>query len=190
MVFKRINALIKRIIDSERSPAKLAFTCALGIYIGIAPFIGLHTALVFFFGWMFAVSIPVLFTVSILIHNPWTMMPVYAIDHLFGKWLFGVLEIDYLQWDPAWVETCNVFLKEHTGITGLSLSAFLVGGNLLAIGISVMLYPVMKQVFTRYLAAQRSRDKTSSFTEATTDDSTVKEYYNVRILRQAQDERE
>lgn len=150
MIFKRIHALIIHMVAYERSPRRLAFTCALGIYIGISPLIGLHTAMVFLFGWMFALSIPVLFTVSMMIHNPWTMMPVYAIDHLFGKWLFTILDIDHFAWDPAWVESCNLFLKEHTGITGLSLSAFFVGGNLLAIGISIMLYPIMKRVFTRY----------------------------------------
>lgn len=152
MIFKRIHPFITRIIAQERSPRRLAFTCALGIYIGISPLVGLHTLMVFLCGWMFALSIPVLFTVSMMIHNPWTMMPVYAIDHLFGKWLFSVFSIDYLQWDPVWVESFNFFLKEHTGITGLSLSAFFVGGNLLGLGVSVMLYPVMKRIFTRYLA--------------------------------------
>lgn len=152
MIFARIRSLITRMIASERCPSRLALTCALGIYIGISPLVGLHTAMIFLFGWMFALSIPMLFAVSVFIHNPWTMMPVYAIDHLFGKWLFTTLEIDYLQWDPAWVETCNAFLQQHTGITGLSLTAFLVGGNLLGIGVSVMLYPLMKRFFAKYLA--------------------------------------
>lgn len=151
MVLERINSFIRKIIASERCPTRLALTCALGIYIGISPLVGLHTAMIFLFGWMFALSIPVLFAVSVLVHNPWTMMPVYAIDHIFGKWLFTTLQIDYLQWDPAWVETFNVFLQQHTGITGLSLTAFFVGGNLLGVGVSLMLYPLMKRVFTRYL---------------------------------------
>ncbi len=162
MIFKRIHSFISRIVAYEKSPKRLAFTCALGIYIGISPLVGLHTVMVFFFGWMFALSIPVLFTVSMMIHNPWTMMPVYALDHLFGKWLFTCLDIDYLQWDPIWVESCNAFLKEHTGITGLSLSAFFIGGNLLAIGTSVMLYPIMKRVFTQYF------DYTSNVTSCNT----------------------
>jgi uncharacterized protein len=151
MIFQSIRSAIQRMVASERCPSKLALTCALGIYIGISPLIGLHTVMIFVFGWMFALSIPILFSVSLLIHNPWTMMPVYALDHLFGKWLFTMLEIDSLQLDPAWVKTGNEFLKLHTGISGLSLSAFLIGGNLLGIGISVMLYPLMKRAFARYL---------------------------------------
>ena len=156
MIFNRIHALILRVIAHEKSPRKLALTCTLGIYIGISPLVGLHTIMVFLLGWMFTLNIPVLFTVSMTIHNPWTMMPVYAIDHLFGKWLFTFFNIDHCAWDPVWVESCNLFLKKHTGIAGLSLSAFFVGGNLLAIGVSVMLYPIMKHVFTKYLISNVS----------------------------------
>jgi len=151
MVSARIHALILRIMTYEKSPRKLAFTCALGVYIGISPWVGLHTVMVFVLGWMFALSIPVLFLVSAMIHNPWTMMPVYAFDHLFGTWVFSYLGIDYRAWDPAWIESWNVLLKAQTGIGGFSLTAFFVGGNLLAIGTSVMLYPVMKRIFTKYL---------------------------------------
>lgn len=148
MIAKRIHSLIARILKYEQSPGRLAFTCALGIYIGISPLVGFHTAMVFLLGWLFALPIPLLFAVSTMIHNPWTMMPVYAIDHIFGKWLCNMLHIDYLQWDPAWVESCNIFLKEHTGIAGLSFFAFFVGGNLLAFSMSILLYPIMKWCFT------------------------------------------
>jgi uncharacterized protein (DUF2062 family) len=106
----------------------------------------------FFFAWFFALNIAVLFAVSFLIHNPWTTLPIYSLDHIFGKWVFNVLNIDYVQFDPSWVESFNNFLLQHTGISGLSLSAFLVGGNLLAVGVSVMLYPVLKRFFQAYLS--------------------------------------
>ncbi len=162
MILTRIQPFIKRMIAHERSPRRLALTCALGIYIGISPFVGLHTAMIFIFGWMFALSIPVLFTVSVLIHNPWTMMPVYAIDHLFGKWLFTSLGINYLHWDPVWIETFNLFLHKHTGIAHLSLSAFFIGGNILAIGTSVVMYPLMKRIFTKYLLETTRENQTSA----------------------------
>jgi uncharacterized protein (DUF2062 family) len=152
MIVNRVRSLIEWLITQEQSPHKLALTCAIGAYIGISPLVGLHTVTTFVVGWMFSLNLAVLFAVSMSIHNPWTMMPVYAIDHSFGKWLFNVLHIDYMQWEPSWIEACNLFLKEHTGITGLSFSAFFIGGNVLAIGVSVMLYPLAKRVFTSYLS--------------------------------------
>jgi len=152
MVFTKVRSLAERLVAKEQCSHKLALTCALGVFIGISPLIGAHTAMTFLFGWMLSVSIPAVFAVSVLINNPWTMVPIYSFDHFFGKWLFGLFNIDYLSWEPVWVESCNLFLKQHTGINGLSLSAFLVGGNLLAIVISAMLYPLMRRVFTSYLS--------------------------------------
>jgi uncharacterized protein (DUF2062 family) len=147
----QIRSLAERLVSHEQSAHRLALTCALGVFIGISPLIGGHTAMTFLLGWIFGLSIPAVFAVSVFINNPWTMVPIYSLDHLFGKWLLSVFNIDYLSWDPVWVESCNFFLKQHTGISGLSLSAFLFGGNLLAVGVSVMLYPLMKRVFTMYI---------------------------------------
>ena len=152
MIITPIRSLTQRLIALEQSPHKLALTCALGVYIGFSPLIGLHTVMTFFFGWMFSLNIAALFAVSVLVNNPWTMVPVYSIDHLFGTWLFNLFHINYLQLEPVWVESCNLFLKKHTGITGLSLSAFLVGGNLLAIVISLVIYPLVKRIFAHYFS--------------------------------------
>jgi len=152
MIIPRLILWIDKLIAQEKSPKKLAITFCLGIYIGISPFAGFHTIMTFFLGWFFALNIAALFSVSFLIHNPWTTLPIYALDHAFGKWFLHLLGIDYVSFDPTWMESCNNFLMHHTGISGLSLSAFLVGGNLLAVGISVMLYPVAKRVLEGYIS--------------------------------------
>jgi|SRR5579863_6972012 uncharacterized protein len=152
MIIGRLRSFIERLAKHERSPKKLAMTFCLGIYIGFSPFIGFHTAMSFLFGWLFTLNVATLFIISHLVNNPWTMVPVYTVDHFFGKWLFNVFNIDGMQWNPVWFESFNLFLKQHTGISGLSLSAFLVGGHLLGIAISVMLYPFIKRVFTTHLS--------------------------------------
>jgi len=151
MIRKRIRLLTERLIAQEKSPHKLALTCALGAFIAISPFIGTHTAMTFLFGWLLRVSIPMVFMISTLINNPWTMIFIYSFDHFFGKWLFAICNIDCMHWEPSWVHSCTSFLEHHTGITGLSLSAFMIGGNLLALCISVMLYMPMKKVFQRVI---------------------------------------
>jgi uncharacterized protein (DUF2062 family) len=159
MVRKKIRSLIERLMAQERSPHKLALTCALGTFIAISPLIGAHTIMTFLLSWMLRLSIPAVFMVSLFINNPWTMVPIYSFDHFFGKWLFTVLDIDHMSWDPAWLVPFNAFLERHTGIGGLSLSAFLIGGNLLAVAISVMLYMPMKRVFRRMCIKKNVDDK-------------------------------
>lgn len=145
---------MERLINQEHSPERLAVTFCLGVYIGISPLVGLHTVLTFFCGWFFRLSLPALFAVSIFIHNPWTTIPIYALDHFFGVWLFKAVGIDPMMFEPEWMLSCNEFLLRHTGISGLSLSAFMIGGNLLAVTISVMLYPFMRHFFRSYLASK------------------------------------
>lgn len=156
MVRKKIRSLVEQVASQGQCASKLALTCSLGIFIGISPFVGAHTAMTFLLGWALRLNIPRLFAVSMLIHNPWTMVPIYSFDHFFGKWLFSFFNIDPMSLNPAWVASLNFFLERYTGISGLSLTAFLIGGNLLAISISVILYLPMKRVFTMYLSKKNN----------------------------------
>jgi uncharacterized protein (DUF2062 family) len=159
MIKKQIRSFVGRLMTQEQSPRKLAFTCALGIYIGISPFPGLHTVMTLLFAWVFSVNLAVLFAVSVLVSNPWTMVPVYTFDHLFGTWLLRLLHIDYVHYDPVWMESVNLFFKEHIGISGLSPLAFLVGGNALAIGMSVISYPLLRRMFAHYYSNKQLIDQ-------------------------------
>lgn len=159
MVRKRIQSLMQRLLRQEKTPHKLALTCALGIFIAISPLIGIHTLMTVVFGWLLRVSIPAVFAVSFFINNPWTMVPIYTFDYVFGKWFFATCNIDPTGWEPAWLLSCNEFLQHHTGIAELSLSAFLIGGNLLAVAISVMLYMPMKRIFQRVILHKSDDDK-------------------------------
>lgn len=155
MLRKRIGSLIKRLLVQERCPHKLALTCSLGVFIAISPLVGGHTLMTFLFGWLLRLSIPAVFAVSVFINNPWTIIPIYSFDHVFGKWLFGVLHIDHTQWEPTCLESCYLFLKQHTGISGLSVSALLVGGHVLALGMGLMAYVPMKKIFKRIIVRKK-----------------------------------
>lgn len=149
MIRKRMRSLAKRLFLKERSPHKLALTCSLGAFIAISPLVGGHTLMTFLFGWLLRLSIPAVFMVSMFINNPWTMVFIYSFNHLFGKWLFGLFNIDHTSWEPAWLESCYLFIKQHTGISGLSVSALLVGGHILALCVSLIVYMPMKKIFQR-----------------------------------------
>lgn len=149
MLRKRIHSLVKRLLLQERSPHRLALTCSLGAFIAISPLMGGHTLMTFVFSWLLRLSVPAVFAVSFSINNPWTMIPIYSFNHLFGKWLFGVLNVDHTAWEPMWLESCYLFIKQHTGISGLSVSALLVGGHILAVSAAFIAYIPMKKIFQR-----------------------------------------
>lgn len=150
MIAQRIHSILKLLIAKERSYQRLAASFCIGVYIAFSPFIGLHTVMVCIFSWLFRLNIAVTFAGALLVNNPWTMIPVYTTGYFFGDWLIRhVLGFDLLGLNPWWMSFINESLFEYTGISTVSLWSFLVGGNLLGIVISVMLYPVMKRLFAQ-----------------------------------------
>lgn len=152
MILSRLRSFFTKLIMSERCPKKLATSFCLGVYIAFSPFIGLHTAMTFLFGWLFALNTAIILTISMLINNPWTMVPVYGLDHVFGVWVFDVCGFDCMAWNPYWLTSCNAYLQYYTGISGLSLYAFMLGGNLLGVTLGVMLYPLIRRFFGFYVS--------------------------------------
>ena len=152
LMVNRFRQLLEKCVQKGHSPHKVALTFCLGIYIGLSPFIGLRIVLTFLCGWLFALDLGILCATSLLVHNPWTIAPLYTLNHIIGTQLFGFFNIDGLQLDPSWAEACSIFVQQYTGIAGLSLSAFLVGGHLLGMSISVMLYPFVKQFISLYIS--------------------------------------
>lgn len=144
--FKRF---LKNLVLKERSPEKLALGFCLGVYIAFSPFPGLHTAMVFVFSWLFKVNWVVVLATSNLVNNPWTMIPIYGSDYLFGKWLCSTFfGCDMLVYNPAWMNALCQWVANYTSIAEVSLLSFVIGGNILGIFFAFVAYPVMKKVFT------------------------------------------
>ena len=138
-----------KLVLKERSSHKLALSSAWGIYVAFCPFIVLHTVMLFAFSWLFSLNFGVSFAVSYLINNPWTMVPVYASGYFFGELVLRLLRIDMLGTNPAWMHVINGPIERYLGISGVSLWAFVLGGNLLGVLISGTLYPVLERFFAR-----------------------------------------
>jgi uncharacterized protein (DUF2062 family) len=148
----------------ERSPQKLAIAFCWGVFVALAPCPGLHTPLLFIISWLLGLNSIMVLSVVYIINNPWTMLPIYAIDYLFGHWLFFVLGgLDLTPYDPAWMEWVNrkigVYLSRYLGIQKLCLGYFLLGGTILATTIALMLYPFIYRLFIRLARKVEVRDK-------------------------------
>jgi len=146
-IFTKLHATLAHI----RCPNTFAKSVCFGIYVAFSPFVGFHTAMVILFSWFFALNFSLTLAISIIINNPWTMIPVYATDHIFGQYFFSLFSIDISQYEPAWIAWCSNMVAPYIGAQTLSLWAFLCGGNLLGIALSCILYPVVKRVGTRYI---------------------------------------
>lgn len=144
-----LRNLIQRLMQYERCVHKLSLSFCLGIYIAFSPFVGFHTAMVFLFAWLFALNFTVMLSVSMTVNNPWTMVPVYGAGHWVGDWLLSWFGADHYEWNPSWIQSINAWAHATIGLTGFSFWAFMIGGNLLGISLSVLAYPMIKKLLSQ-----------------------------------------
>ncbi len=152
-----IKGIFTRLLSYERCLHRLTLSCCMGIYIAFCPFVGFHTALVFLFAWLFALNFAVMLSVSMLVNNPWTMVPVYGAGHMFGDWMLSLCGLDHYEWNPSWITSLNEWAHQAIGLKGFSFWAFMIGGNILGIGLGVMCYPIIKRLFA--LVKERGKKK-------------------------------
>jgi len=142
-IVRILKNFLCKLMLKERCPDRLALSLALGAYIAFCPFVGLHTALVFIFAWLLSLNTLVLLAISNGINNPLTMLPIYASGHITGNWLLsGLFGYDVQRLDPGWMQWLNTKIMATTGIPKLSLTAFMLGGNILGLAIALCMYPV------------------------------------------------
>ena len=145
---EKIKDLFKKALGSGSSPHRLALSCAWGLYIAFSPFPGLHTLMMFLIAWIFDVHFPLLFLVTSF-NNPWTIIPFFSLDYIFGHWFVHTL----LGWQPIW----NLSLVKIFGSGSICLWSFLVGGNVLGICAGLISYPIMLFIFKRLPHAQKEK---------------------------------
>lgn len=143
-----IRSILNRLLSYERCMHRLALSACMGIYIAFCPFVGLHTAMVFLFAWLFALNFAVMLSVSMTVNNPWTMIPVYGAGHVVGDWLLSWFGVDHYDWNPSWIQSMNEWAHAKVGLNGFSFWAFMLGGNLLGIALSFLAYPMIKRALS------------------------------------------
>jgi uncharacterized protein (DUF2062 family) len=149
-ITQRIKQFFINLVLKERSSTQLALSFCMGIYIAFSPFIGLHTIMTFVIVWALGLNLAVTFAGSCLLHNPWTTIPIYGIDYLFGEWLLRkICGLDTLSLNPSWMALVNEPIQKYLGLSNVSFWSFMVGGNILGIVSGLALYPIMKRIFAK-----------------------------------------
>jgi uncharacterized protein len=165
---KEMKKFFKKQIDkmllTERSPHKLALSSAVGMFIAFSPYLGIQTPLIFILSWIMRLNAAVTFAVVYIVNNPWTMIPIVVMNYMLGLWISNhILHVDLTLYNPAWMQTftgwlsakLGTYLKDYIDVSKLSLWAYLIGGNILALTVGAVTYPLAKHFFGR-LIKQRS----------------------------------
>jgi uncharacterized protein (DUF2062 family) len=154
---KKINSIKTLFLNNISNPIFLARSVSVGIYIAFSPFIGLHTALIFLSGWMFSLSIPIIFAVSLILHNPWTMVLIYSAGYFCGTIVCSLFSLQ-----NSYLLSLIKKIIEHIPYIKMSpesLMEFIIGGNVLGIFAAIIMYPVVKYGAILYNQKQQSMKK-------------------------------
>lgn len=153
-----IKSILYKLVLSEKSPSKLALSFCIGNFIALSPTIPLQTPMAFALSWIFRLNPTVVVTTLYIINNPFTMIPIYVVDYMFGVWFFEkFLRFDIIKYNPSWVEHFNIFLSKYIDLkkylagSEFCLWCLLMGGLILSGAISIIIYPLMKLIFKKVL---------------------------------------
>lgn len=147
---------IKSVFKVQDTPHRIALAFALGVFMGISPFLGLHYIGAFAIAWLFRLN-KLVAVVGVSVNNPWTIVPISS----FCAWL-GAKMIGLQQVLPD-VDWQNVTLMNIMGkLTDLDtfvivvrhllplIKAFFIGSFVICTISAVASYFIMQGLLARY----------------------------------------
>lgn len=146
--FRPFLFCLETLVLKERSPYKLALSVSVGLYIAFSPFLFMHTIMVLASVWLFSLNLPAVF-LGAVVSNPWTVVPCSFAGYWVGElFLKKICCVDPMSLDPAWMTWINESMRQVIGMEGISFYSFFIGGNLLALFVSIIMFPVLKGIFS------------------------------------------
>ena len=84
---------------------------ALGVFMGISPFLGLHYLVGFFLAWLFRLN-KLVTMVGVTVSNPWTIVPISTFCAWLGAKLLGIKQmLPEVDWESISFTKMLVWLK-------------------------------------------------------------------------------
>lgn len=151
VTLESVRQQLTQVLHLRETPHRTALAFSLGVFIAFAPHYFFHTASVVFCAWAFRLNFLALFLGS-FINNPWTLVPILAASLYTGMLLVGTSSSTTsttIEWDQMNVDNMFDMLSPY-------LIPFLVGACALSIVGSLMAYPIMRWIITRYRGLKNS----------------------------------
>lgn len=133
----------RQIFFINDTPHRIALAFAVGIFMGIAPLIGLHIVGTLALAWILRLNKLVTFAGACVL-NPWTIVPIYSFSLWFGAKLMGIKHlIPNIDWNNI---TLTSFIKE----LGSLILPFIVGTFALGAISALISYFIIRNIVSRY----------------------------------------
>ncbi len=150
----------RNIFQVKDTPHRIALAFAIGVFLGISPFLGLHYVGGFFIAWL--VRLNKLVTMAgVSVNNPWTIVPLSSFCVWIGAKLIGINHIlPEVEWES--VTLMNVlgkFSDFHNFIEMVKqlwplITSFFVGSLLVGSISAIASYFIIQIIMARYKKAE------------------------------------
>lgn len=142
-LLERFRVTLSQILRVDDTPRRLALTFSIGVFLGISPFIGLHTILALAVAWIFRLNKVVILS-GAFINNPWSIIPIYTFSTWMGTVLLGTdLGITDVDWHNL---TLGTFISD----LGQLIIPFIVGTTVMGICFAIVSYIVVRNTAESY----------------------------------------
>jgi uncharacterized protein (DUF2062 family) len=162
-LLEHLRDRLQSVVGVKEPPARLAAAWAVGIGIGMSPFLGLHTAIALLLAFAFRLNKVDVF-IGTLIVNPWTLSAYFPAAVFLGKRLTGVHIPSVELPTPQTVFHLALWRGNATWIRSV-LIAWGVGATVCALLSGVITYFVLDQAIERHRRRRLAHDQSSSGAE-------------------------
>jgi uncharacterized protein len=145
-----LRSAIRRLLNLDDPPERTAMAFAIGTFIGLSPFLGLHTILAASVSVVWRLNKLAVLTGSFL-SNPWTIAPIVGASWALGRLIIGSPPVELPQ-----ANLSALFTAEFWSLLAAQwrqLLPFAVGSMILSIVSAAISYPLILYILRNYRRA-------------------------------------
>jgi uncharacterized protein (DUF2062 family) len=146
----------KSILKIKESPRRIALAFALGVFIGISPFLGLHYIGAILLAWLFRLN-KLVAVVGVSVNNPWTIVPISTFSVWIGAKMMGIKEVlPEIDWGGITLTKIIGKFSDLDSLTFMTkklwpvISSFFVGSMLICTVSAIASYFIIQILLAKY----------------------------------------
>jgi uncharacterized protein (DUF2062 family) len=146
----------RSIFSIKETPHRISLAFAMGVFMGISPFLGLHYILAFCLAWLFRLN-KLVAIVGVSVNNPWTIVPISTFCAWFGAKILGIKQVlPSVDWNSLSLSKIASKMTDlHDFVDMVSklfplIKAFFVGSLIVCTVSAVAGYFIIHILITRY----------------------------------------
>ncbi|MFH1177436.1 MAG: DUF2062 domain-containing protein [Acidobacteriota bacterium] len=151
---------LRRLLGADETPERLAAAWALGVALGLSPFLGFHTGAALALAYLLRLN-KLDMLLGTLIANPWTLPVYFPAATLLGRWITGVsvprIEIPAL----GSLFDLEVWRQQSVWLKPL-LVAWGVGASVAALAGGTLTFVILRAFIAHHRRARLARDPASA----------------------------